>query len=160
MVFLKLQPYRLGTVTARGSKKLSPKYYGPYQIADRIGKVAYKLKLPSSAQVHPVFHVSQLKNAIGVTNCSSELPISNDAWEGRPLQPLAILECRMVKRGNKVAAQLLVHWSNTSPVDATWEYADELRLRFPQFSLVDKGPEGEGMSWIRSKRAKCNKIVT
>ncbi|PKI41787.1 hypothetical protein CRG98_037822 [Punica granatum] len=144
MVFLKLQPYRQGSVTARGSEKLSPKYYGPYQIMDRIGKVAYKLKLPSSDQVHPVFHVSRLKKAIGTATCSSELPIPYDTSECRPLQPLAILERRMVKRGNKATAQLLVHWSNTSSNDATWEYADELRLCFPQFRLVDKGLEGEG----------------
>ncbi|OWM70560.1 hypothetical protein CDL15_Pgr014233 [Punica granatum] len=144
MVFLKLQPYKQGSVTARNSEKLSPKYYGPYQIMDRIGKVAYKLKLPSSAQVHPVFHVSQLKRAIGTASCSSELPISKGSLEGGTLQPLAILDRRMVKRRNRAAAQLLVHWTNTSPADATWEYADELRLRFPLFNLGDKGLEGKG----------------
>ena len=45
--------------------KLSPKYYCPYKVLKRIGTMAYKLELPSSSRVHPVFHVSCLKKVIG-----------------------------------------------------------------------------------------------
>lgn len=43
----------------RGShrpQKLSAKYYGPYQIRERIGEVAYRLELPEGAQIHPAFN--------------------------------------------------------------------------------------------------------
>ncbi|GJX84681.1 retrovirus-related pol polyprotein LINE-1 [Tanacetum coccineum] len=45
--------------------KLSAKYFGPFQIVQRIGKVACKLKLCDSAQIHPVFHVSLIKKYKG-----------------------------------------------------------------------------------------------
>ncbi|WMV14253.1 hypothetical protein MTR67_007638 [Solanum verrucosum] len=46
--------------------KLSPRYIGPYQIAKRIGKVAYELELPQElAAVHPIFHISMLKKCMG-----------------------------------------------------------------------------------------------
>ena len=46
-------------------EKLSPYFIRPFEILERVGKVAYKLALPSSlASVHNVFHVSMLKKYI------------------------------------------------------------------------------------------------
>jgi hypothetical protein len=48
--------------TSRLSKKFDARYLGPFTVSKRIGKLAYKLELPSSmARVHPVFNVSLLK---------------------------------------------------------------------------------------------------
>ena len=38
---------------------------GPYDIVERIGKVAYRLRLPPElARIHDVFHVSMLRKYI------------------------------------------------------------------------------------------------
>ena len=65
-VFLWLQPYKqMSLKQAKKDNKLSPKYYGPYKVLQKIGSIAYKLELPASSRVHPVFHVSCLKKVIG-----------------------------------------------------------------------------------------------
>lgn len=60
-VFVKLHPYRQLTVANRRNQKLTPLFYGPYRIPDKIGVVAYKLYMPLQSKVHPMFHVSKLK---------------------------------------------------------------------------------------------------
>ena len=65
-VFLRLQPYKqMSLKQLNKDNKLSPKYYGPYKVLQKIGSMAYKLELPATSWVHLVFHVSCLKKVIG-----------------------------------------------------------------------------------------------
>ncbi|PKI53798.1 hypothetical protein CRG98_025804 [Punica granatum] len=93
--------------------------YSAFVVAQAFLDNVFKLHGMPETIIHPVFHVSQLKKAIGVANCSTELPIAADDSEALTMQPSAIIERRMVRRGNKVVAQVLVHWTNTSPAEAT-----------------------------------------
>jgi hypothetical protein len=49
--------------TTHPSNKLDYKLIGPYPILEKIGLKAYKLELPPSMKVHPVFHLSLLEPA-------------------------------------------------------------------------------------------------
>lgn len=61
MVLVKLQPYQQVTLAKRFSNKFAKRYYGPFEVVERIGKVEYRPALPDSSKIHPVFHVSLLK---------------------------------------------------------------------------------------------------
>ena len=65
MVDLRLQPYRQSSLKKSGTEMLKPKFYGPYRVIRKVGKVAYELELPERSRVHNVVHVSRLKKAIG-----------------------------------------------------------------------------------------------
>ena len=69
--------------------KLFARYFGPYKVLAKVGPVAYKLELPSSAKVHLVFHISQLKKHIGKRIAQSDLPLM-DADGVISNEPIAI----------------------------------------------------------------------
>lgn len=134
-VLLKLQPYAQQSVVNRPYPKLSYKYFGPYTILERIGKVAYRLELPATAQVHPVFHVSQLKAfTANYTPVYQDLPAAPDLHAATPV-PVAILQRRLVRKGNNAAPQILVKWAHLSDAMATWEDYYVLKQRYPMASI-------------------------
>ncbi|KAL5568108.1 hypothetical protein UlMin_024683 [Ulmus minor] len=64
LVFLKVAPMK-GVMQFGKKGKLSPRYIEPFEILERIGKVAYRLALPPElSSVHNVFHVSMLRKYI------------------------------------------------------------------------------------------------
>lgn len=127
-VYLKLQPYIQQSVMPRANHKLSFKYFGPFLIEAKIGTVAYKLQLPSSSSIHPVFHVSQLKRAVGTNHqVSPTLPPSHSTLQ----IPLRILQRRSIMQGNHVVPQVLIHWSSWPVSMSTWENETALRQQFP-----------------------------
>ena len=44
--------------------KMSPRYYGPFELLERIGPVAYRIAFPASTRAHNVFHVCLLRKYV------------------------------------------------------------------------------------------------
>jgi len=87
-VWGRLQSYYRQLMERRLCSKLDPCYSGPYQVLRRIDVVAYKLRLSSTSQIHPVFHVSLLRAFKG-THVATELnsPFHADTNSKNPLNP-------------------------------------------------------------------------
>jgi hypothetical protein len=136
-VLLKLQPYAQQSVVNRPYPKISYKYFGPYRILDRIGAVAYKLELPDTAKVHPVFHVSQLKPFLAnYSPVYHELPDVPNLSAVPPV-PAEVLQRRLVRKGNAAAPQVLIKWAHMPASSATWEDYYVLKAKYPQAALWD-----------------------
>lgn len=133
MVYLKLQPYRQAAFGIRGSLKVRSKFYGPFKVIEKVGKVAYRLQLPEGAGIHPVFHVSQLKKHLG----QHVVPMPNLPAVGPEGQiktePVAVLQRRMIPRNNELVIQCLILWQNLTLADATWKDATYIQSAFPSF---------------------------
>jgi len=130
-VWLKLQPYAQGSVVSRVSPKLAFRYFGPYEVAAKIGAVAYKLKLPPGSSVHDVFHVSLLKPVKG-TGVIAFSPLPADLPSVQT--PQLVLDRRAITRHNRIYHQLLIKWMDLPAEMATWEDEDDLLQRFLEFT--------------------------
>jgi hypothetical protein len=74
--------------------KLTPRFIGPFKILEKRGEVAYQLELPPQlSDVHDIFHVSQLKKCLRVSE--EQMPMEAlDVKEALSYQeyPIMILE--------------------------------------------------------------------
>ena len=142
-VLLKLPPYAQSTIANRPCRKLSYKFFRPFQVTERIGTLAYRLQLPPDSRIHPVFHVSQLKPFTpDYTPVFAELPRVPDLTGGET-EPVAILERRMMKKGDAPVVQLRVQWANMPTSATTWEDYTVLRQRYPS-ACIWEGASSQG----------------
>jgi hypothetical protein len=95
-VFLKLKTKR-SSMKLGNCSKLAPCYYGPFEILERIGTIAYMLALLVLMCIHNVFHVSLLKRYVPNSNHVIDWNVIQVEQEGDfRVQPICILD-RKVK---------------------------------------------------------------
>lgn len=134
-MFLKVTPMT-GVGRVLKSRKLTPKFLGPYQILKRIGPMAYLVALlPSLSNLHPVFHVSQLRQY----NPDPSHVIEPDKVQVREnltfkAQPARIVDRRIKQLRRKEVALVKVQWS-ADVGDATWELKDKMWELHPSLFL-------------------------
>ncbi|KAI5675488.1 hypothetical protein M9H77_06438 [Catharanthus roseus] len=132
-VFLKLMPHCGKPRCPRGGK-LSPRYVGPFEIINRIGKVAYQLALPSELiGTHDVFHVSQSKKyhpALDHVLNDDQLELRTDLSHE---EKLAEIIKRSVKelRGRQIPMCKVV-WRHYGIEETTWETKEYLKKKYPE----------------------------
>lgn len=130
-VYLRLQPYCQKAVAMRKNMKLSPRFFGPFQVVQRIGLVAYKLALPPSSQIHPV-SCMMLKLGQHVTALPT-LPPVDCHGEIKP-EPEAILSHRMIKKRDMAVTEVLACWKGASAEDDLWELLRNLEEQYPHLA--------------------------
>ncbi|PKU76320.1 hypothetical protein MA16_Dca027522 [Dendrobium catenatum] len=126
-VFLKIRLMK-GVLRFGKVDKLSPRYIGPFEIVERIGKVAYRLALPTTYALHNVFHVSSLRKYI--SDDPSKI-ISEDVDLQPDLtyveKPDRILEFSVKQLRSRDTPFVKVLWKHGLEKNATWEKESEMR---------------------------------
>ena len=118
--------------TQRPSKKLDHKQIGPYEILQKVGPTSYKLQLPQSMKIHPVFHSSLLR-------FHPEDPLPNQRAEPPPPvvvegEPEWEVEEIIDSRWHYGRLQYKARWAGYD-VDETW-YNAELFENSPELTTA------------------------
>ncbi|KAI3773918.1 hypothetical protein L1987_48457 [Smallanthus sonchifolius] len=130
MVLLKVSPWK-GVICFGKLGKLNPRYVGPFNIAKRIGPVAYHLDLPEGlSDVHDVFHVSNLKKCLADETLAvpfEELHIDEQLRFVEEPVEIRDREIKTLKRSKIPIVR--VRW-NSKP-EFTWECEDQMMRKYP-----------------------------
>ena len=116
LVLLKVTHFRM---RSKMSRKLAPRYVGPFEILKAVGVRAFKLKLPEHVRMHNVFHVSAIKPYH--TDGPYQPPPLPELIDGDPEWEVDFIENTRLVGGRPESRQYLVHWLGFGPEHATWE---------------------------------------
>jgi hypothetical protein len=106
---------KLGSCT-----KMAARFCGPFEILDRIGPVAYILALPTSMNVHNVFHVYLLNKYVHDPNHGIYWHLIQVEMEGDfQVQQVWVLDRKVKMLWNRVIELVKFQWTCYSPKEAT-----------------------------------------
>nr|GFA61843.1 putative reverse transcriptase domain-containing protein [Tanacetum cinerariifolium] len=131
-VLLKVSP-RKGVVCFGKRSKLSQRYVGSFEIVERIGPVAYRLRLPQElVGVHDTFHVSNLKKCLADVNFHVPLDeVKVDDKLHFAEEPIGILDRGVKKLKRRWILIVKFRWNSRRGPEFTWEREDEMKRKYP-----------------------------
>ncbi|GJU73238.1 putative reverse transcriptase domain-containing protein [Tanacetum coccineum] len=122
-----------GGVCFEKKGKLAPRFVGPFEILEKVGLVAYRLRLPEELNgVHDTFHVSNVKKCLADPTLQVPLDeIQVDAKLNFVEEPMGILEQEFKKLKRGRISIVKVQWNSKRGPEFTWEREDQMKLKYP-----------------------------
>nr|GEZ22396.1 retrotransposon protein, putative, Ty3-gypsy subclass [Tanacetum cinerariifolium] len=131
-VLLKVSP-RKGVVRFGKRSKHSPRYVGLFEVIERIGPVAYRLRLPQElVGVHDTFHVSNLKKYLADVNLHVPLDeVKVDKKLHFVEEHIEILDRGVKKLKRRWIPIVKVLWNSRRGPELPWKREDEMKRKYP-----------------------------
>ncbi|GKA83707.1 putative reverse transcriptase domain-containing protein [Tanacetum coccineum] len=131
-IMLKVSPLK-GVVRFGKKRKLAPRFVGPFEILERIGPVAYRLRLPEElSSVHDTFHVLNLKKYLADANLHVPLDeIKVDKTLRFVEEPLKIMDREVKTLKRSKIPMVKVRWNSKRGPEFTWERKDHMKAKYP-----------------------------
>ena len=107
--------------------KLQKRFVAPFEVPEKIGQQAYRLSLPTDWKIHPVFHISLLKDW-KTADLQEDQPAPPDDVPDieEPYYDIGrILRWRKVKHGRKILKENLILWKGNPVEEETWIQAGQ-----------------------------------
>ncbi|GKF55101.1 hypothetical protein Tco_0165441, partial [Tanacetum coccineum] len=119
--------------------KLAPRYVEPFEILERIGPVAYRLRLPKElSEVHDTFHGSNLKKCLADAILHVPLDeIKVDKTFHFVEKPVEIMEREVKTLKHSEIPIVKVRWNSKRGLEFTWEREDRMKVRYPQLFVAN-----------------------
>nr|GEV27828.1 putative reverse transcriptase domain-containing protein [Tanacetum cinerariifolium] len=121
----------IGVVRFGKRGKLNSRYIGPFKVLDKVGTVAYRLKLPEQlSRVHSMFYVSNLKKCL----FDEPLAISLDEVHIDDKlrfveEPVEVMDHEVKRLKQSHIPIIKVQWNSRRGPEFTWEREDQFRKK-------------------------------
>ncbi|GJX67024.1 putative reverse transcriptase domain-containing protein [Tanacetum coccineum] len=117
----------------RPKGKLAPRYVGPFEILERIGPIAYQLRLfEELSGIHDTFHMSNLKKCLADSSLHMLLDeIKVDKTLRFVEEPVEIMDREIKSLKRSKISLVKVRWNSKRDPEFTWERKDYMKSKYP-----------------------------
>ena len=125
-----LRLHRGYNIPSATNRKLDQQYAGPFKVLEKVGRLAYRLKIPDHWKIHNVFSIAQLEPAPAPGSDPYNRPIPDEPGpveaETDAYEVERVLDKRVIRKGRGFSTQYRIRWKGWGPEHDRWYRVQDL----------------------------------